>query len=242
MAVAEIPSKHTDPVLVRKERSLFQESMSRLFKNRAATISLVFIAILMFLSFIVAPLTNVFKDPIEQDLMLNNAVPEWLLFIMPEGAERPTFTACRLMDFELEMGFFVGHPSRQGEPVGAADAMDHIFGMVLVNDWSARDIQKWEYQPLGPFNAKNFATSISPWVVTMDALAAFRCPAPVQEPAPLDYLHEPDRHTYDINLEVGIQAENDDAALVVCESNYKHLYWTMAQQLTKKTSTGCNLS
>jgi len=162
--------------------------------------------------------------------------------VLPPNAEKPEFTSSRLMDFELEMGFFVGHPTRQGEMVDAADAMDHIFGLVLVNDWSARDIQKWEYQPLGPFNAKNFATSISPWVVTLDALAPFRCAAPEQNPAPLDYLHEPDRHTYDINLEVDIKAENDSESLKVCESNFKHLYWSMAQQLTHHTSTGCNLS
>jgi fumarylacetoacetase len=162
--------------------------------------------------------------------------------VLPADAEKPEFSPCRLMDFELEMGFFVGHPTRQGEAVDAADAMDHIFGMVLVNDWSARDIQKWEYQPLGPFNSKNFATSISPWVVTMDALAPFRCPAPEQDPAPLDYLREPDRHSYDINLEVDIKAEEDTETLKVCESNFRYLYWTMAQQLTHHTSTGCNIS
>ncbi len=162
--------------------------------------------------------------------------------VIPDDEGKPKFSPSDRLDFELEMGFFVGHPTNQGESVDAADAMDHVFGMVLVNDWSVRDIQKWESQPLGPFNAKNFATSISPWVVTLDALAPFRCMAPVQNPAPLDYLKEPDRHTYDINLAVDIQAEDDGGSLNVCNSNFKYLYWTMAQQLAHHTSTGCNLS
>jgi len=157
-------------------------------------------------------------------------------------SETPEFGPCRLMDFELEMGFFIGSGNRQGSPVAVGDADGHIFGLVLVNDWSARDIQKWEYQPLGPFNAKNFATSISPWVVTLDALAPFRVEAPAQDPEPLDYLKETDRGTYDINLEVHIAAEGQDEGLQVCASNSKHLYWTMAQQLAHHTSTGCNLS
>ena len=157
-------------------------------------------------------------------------------------AETPTFGPCRLMDFELEMGFFVGSATAQGEPLSVDQASENIFGMVLINDWSARDIQKWEYQPLGPFNAKNFATSISPWVVTMDALAPFRQEAPVQDPSPLQYLKENDRHTFDISLEVHVQAEGDNEGLRVCASNFKHLYWTMAQQLAHHTITGCNMS
>jgi fumarylacetoacetase len=160
---------------------------------------------------------------------------------LPPDAEAPTFGPSRLMDFELEMGFFIGGGNAQGDPVPVNEAADHIFGMVLVNDWSARDIQKWEYQPLGPFNAKNFATSISPWVVTMEALAPFRCDAPGQEPAPLPYLQEADRHTFDINLAVEIKAEGQGDGLQVCASNFKHLYWTMAQQLAHHTVTGCNL-
>ncbi len=162
--------------------------------------------------------------------------------IMPPDSETPVFGPCRLMDFELEMGFFIGAGNSQGRSVAVDDAEGHIFGMVVVNDWSARDIQKWEYQPLGPFNAKNFATSISPWVVTMDALAPFRCAAPEQDPEPLGYMKETNRGTYDINLEVGITAEGQDKGLSVCESNFKHLYWTMAQQLAHHTSTGCNLN
>ena len=161
--------------------------------------------------------------------------------VLPPEAEAPVFSPCRLMDFELEMGFFVGQDNDQGAPVPVDQAAERIFGLVLVNDWSARDIQKWEYQPLGPFNAKNFATSISPWVVTLDALAPFRCAAPEQEPTPLAYLREQDRHTFDINLEVEVAAAGQEQGLKVCASNFKHLYWTMAQQLAHHTVTGCNM-
>jgi fumarylacetoacetase len=161
---------------------------------------------------------------------------------LPADGAAPVFGPSRLMDFELEMGFFVGQGNEQGRPVAIDDADGNIFGLVLVNDWSARDIQKWEYQPLGPFNAKNFATSISPWIVTLEALEPFRCPAPVQEPAPLAYLKETDRATYDINLEVEVRAAGQTEGLKVCASNFKHLYWTMAQQLAHHTITGCNLT
>ena len=158
-----------------------------------------------------------------------------------EGAP-PVFGPSRLLDFELEMGFFIGAGNALGEPVPIDRAHDHIFGLVLVNDWSARDIQKWEYQPLGPFNAKNFATSVSPWVVPLEALAPFRCPAPEQEPAPLPYLTENDRHTFDIRLEVHLQAAGESAPHRLCSSNFRLLYWTMAQQLAHHTITGCNLN
>ncbi|RKZ17349.1 fumarylacetoacetase [bacterium] len=160
---------------------------------------------------------------------------------LPGDGDAPIYGPSRLMDFELEMGFFVGGGTPLGEPLSVDEAADRIFGLVLVNDWSARDIQKWEYQPLGPFNAKNFGTSISPWVVTPDALAPFSCAAPAQDPAPLAYLTESERHTYDIALEVDVQAADDAAGLTVCRSNFKHLYWTMAQQLAHHTVTGCNL-
>lgn len=162
--------------------------------------------------------------------------------VLPPNQETPVFSACKLMDFELEMGFFIGTPNRQGEPVMVDNADDNIFGLVLVNDWSARDIQKWEYQPLGPFTAKNFATSISPWIVTLEALAPFRCASPEQAPRPLPYLQENNRGTFDINLAVEIQAEADDEGLAVSHSNFKYLYWTMAQQLAHHTVSGCNLS
>jgi len=161
---------------------------------------------------------------------------------LPAGAEEPVFGPCRLMDFELEMGLFVGRGNIQGSPVPVDEAAGDIFGLVLVNDWSARDIQKWEYQPLGPFNAKNFATSISPWVVPMEALEPFRCAAPEQDPVPLPYLQEKDRHTFDINLEVEVRADGEDEGLKVCASNFRHLYWSMAQMLAHHTSTGCNMN
>lgn len=161
--------------------------------------------------------------------------------MQPADGQPPVFGPCRLLDFELEMGFYVSGGNRLGEPIGVDAAAADIFGLVLVNDWSARDIQKWEYQPLGPFNAKNFATSIAPWVVTTEALAPFRCPAPAQDPAPLPYLQEADRHTYDISLEVEVRAAGADSGLRVCASNFRHLYWTMAQQLAHHTVTGCNL-
>ena len=158
-----------------------------------------------------------------------------------DDADRPSFGPCRLLDFELEMGFFVGPGNELGRPVSTKDAPDHIFGMVIVNDWSARDIQKWEYVPLGPFLAKNFATSISPWVVTMEALEPFRCGGPEQDPAPLDYLRTEGDQTFDIELEVGIRSPAMSAAHPVCRSNFKHLYWSQAQQLAHHTVSGCDL-
>ncbi|GMU83645.1 MAG: fumarylacetoacetase [Planctomycetota bacterium] len=159
-----------------------------------------------------------------------------------DDAAAPTFGPSRLVDFELETGFFVGPGNDLGRSVEIGSAEEHIFGMVLVNDWSARDIQKWEYVPLGPFLAKNFATTISPWVVTLDALEPFRCAGPVQEPAPLDYLRPPSpRGTFDIQLEVAIQSAKMAEPHVICRSNFRHLYWSMAQQLAHHTVTGCNL-
>jgi fumarylacetoacetase len=153
----------------------------------------------------------------------------------------PTYGPSRLLDFELEMGFFTGTETKLGEPVAIDRADEHIFGMVLVNDWSARDIQKWEYVPLGPFLGKSFATSISPWVVTMDALEPFRCSGPDQAPEPLPYLKQPRMSTFDINLEVSIMPESKDAATVVCRSNFKYLYWSVYQQLAHHTVNGCNI-
>jgi fumarylacetoacetase len=160
---------------------------------------------------------------------------------MPEGAERPAFGPSRALDFELEMGFLVGPGNRLGEPVPIETASEHIFGLVLVNDWSARDIQRWEYQPLGPFLAKNFATSISPWVVTLEALEPFRRPGPPQEPPPLPYLRSPGDWAYDIELEVRLQSAAMAEPLVIARSNFRHLYWNICQQLAHHTITGCNL-
>jgi fumarylacetoacetase len=150
--------------------------------------------------------------------------------------ENPVFTASRYLDFELEMGFFIGPGSELGCPIPVNSASDHIFGMVLVNDWSARDIQKWEYQPLGPFNAKNFATSISPWVVPLDALEPFHCKGPEQSPRPLPYLQAGGDMAYDIKLEVYLQNSR------ISKSNFKYMYWNILQQLAHHTITGCNVN
>ncbi|MEN7527330.1 fumarylacetoacetase [Cupriavidus sp. DL-D2] len=153
---------------------------------------------------------------------------------------RPIFTACRKLDYELEMGFIVGKPSTLGDPVSTEAAPAHMFGMVILNDWSARDIQQWEYVPLGPFNSKGFGTSISPWVVTMDALEPFRRDNPAQSPEPLPYLRQQARNAYDIALEVALQPEGGDPT-TVCRTNFKAMYWTMAQQLAHHTVSGCNV-
>ena len=167
-------------------------------------------------------------------------------------AERPpVYIPCRNLDYEMEVGFFVGKGNEMGETVPIRNAEDHIFGLCLVNDWSARDIQAWEYQPLGPFLAKNFATTISPFVVTMEALAPFRTPAfvrPEGDPAPLDYLASEgneSRGGFDINLEVYIASQKmrdeNIAPMLVSRSNMKDLYWTIGQMLTHHASNGCNL-
>ncbi|WKT72617.1 fumarylacetoacetase [Acinetobacter variabilis] len=157
-------------------------------------------------------------------------------------SDRPVFSACRKLDFELETGFIIGKPNNLGEPIAIENAWDHIFGMVLFNDWSARDLQQWEYVPLGPFNAKTFASSISPWIVTMEALEPFKTSSPAQEPKPLTYLREDNSsNSYDINLSVEIQPENSDQADVICETNFKYMYWSMAQQLAHHTIAGCNV-
>jgi len=154
--------------------------------------------------------------------------------------ERPVFGACRKLDIELETGFIVGRGNALGEPVACEDAEDHIFGMVLLNDWSARDIQQWEYVPLGPFNAKTFATSISPWVVTLDALEPFRVAQPQQEPQPLAYLRHEGDHAFDIALEVRLRPGDAAEATTIARTNFRYMYWSMAQQLAHHTVAGCN--
>jgi fumarylacetoacetase len=161
--------------------------------------------------------------------------------IKPDGAEHPIFGPTRALDFELEMGFFVGPGNELGRPISIAEAADHIFGLVLVNDWSARDIQRWEYQPLGPFLSKSFATSISPWVVSLEALEPFRCTGPVQDPAPLLYLQSPGRWALDIRLEVWLRSAKMADAARISLSNSKNLYWNICQQLAHHTINGCNL-
>jgi len=161
--------------------------------------------------------------------------------ILPAEGEEPIFAASRLMDFELEMGFFIGPGNELGKPVPIDRAFDHIFGMVLVNDWSARDIQKWEYQPLGPFLGKSFGTSISPWVVPMEALEPFRTRGPVQNPEPLSYLQIKGDWSFDIQLEVFLQGEKMQEPHRICQSNFKYLYWNICQQLAHHTVNGTNL-
>jgi fumarylacetoacetase len=158
----------------------------------------------------------------------------------PADAETPVFGPCKLLDFELEMAFITYPGKPLGQRISTEEATDYIFGMVLFNDWSARDIQAWEYVPLGPFLAKNFASSISPWVVTLDALEPFRVEGPVQNPEVFPYLKYNGNKHIDINLEVLIAPENSDESSV-CRSNYRHMYWNMNQQLAHHTVNGCNI-
>jgi fumarylacetoacetase len=158
----------------------------------------------------------------------------------PDDAD-PAFGPSRLLDFELETGFFVGPGNDLGAPVPLARAHEQVFGFVLVNDWSARDIQKWEYVPLGPFLGKSFATTVSPWVVPLEALLPVRVAGPRQDPAPLPYLRDPEPWSFDVRLEVGIRPAGRDRTTTVCRSNMKHLYWNVRQQVAHHTSGGCNL-
>jgi fumarylacetoacetase len=168
-----------------------------------------------------------------------------------DGEAEPKFAPTKALDYEVEVGFFVSTGNALGETIPISDAEDHIFGICLVNDWSARDIQAWEYQPLGPFLGKSFATSLSPWVVTMEALAPFRTAAfarPEGDPTPLPYLSSPEdqkRGGLDLFLEVSLQSAQmratNIAPMVLGRSNFRDMYWTMAQMLTHHASNGCNL-
>lgn len=158
----------------------------------------------------------------------------------PADADKPIFGPCKQLDFELEMGFIVNKNTEMGESISTKEAEDAIFGMVIFNDWSARDIQSWEYVPLGPFLAKNFGSSVSPWVVTLEALEPFRTASPKQDPEVLDYLKFEGDKNYDINLEVYLQPENGEENLI-SQSNYKFMYWNMTQQLAHHTVNGCNV-
>ncbi|MTG98288.1 MULTISPECIES: fumarylacetoacetase [Myroides] len=160
---------------------------------------------------------------------------------LPKGETSPVFGPSKRLDFELETGFITTDANLLGEHIPVDEAEDHIFGMVLLNDWSARDIQTWEYVPLGPFLAKNFATSISPWVITLDALEPFRVASPAQSPTPLPYLQQSGNRTFDIKLEVYITPKEKESKLI-CESNFKYLYWTMSQQLAHHTINGCKVN
>lgn len=161
--------------------------------------------------------------------------------IKPPDAAAPIYGPSRSFDYELETAFLIGPGNDLGTPIPIDRATDHIFGLVLMNDWSARDVQAWEYQPLGPFLAKNFCTSISSWVVPLDALAPFRKALPAQDPAPLQYLSAPDDFTYDIRLEAHLQTEKLSAAHVITRTNFQNLYWSISQQLAHHTVNGCNL-
>ncbi|MHC4217622.1 MAG: fumarylacetoacetase [Planctomycetota bacterium] len=165
-----------------------------------------------------------------------------------DDAAGPSFGPSRLLDYELEMGFLIGPGNDLGQRVPIAEARTHIFGMVIVNDWSARDIQKWEYQPLGPFNAKNFATTISPWVVTLEALEPFRVPGPPRaddDPPVLDYLKPTENAAYDITVEAYLSSarmrKQQMEPVPICRGNFRDMYWTITQMLAHHTSTGCNL-
>lgn len=160
--------------------------------------------------------------------------------IKPSADEDPIFTPSRQVDFELEMAFITFDGKPLGDSISTEEADSYIFGLCLFNDWSARDIQAWEYVPLGPFLGKNFASSISAWIVTLDALEPFSVKSPEQNPKVLPYLEFDGKKAYDIQLQVGILTNNKDET-VVCNSNFKYMYWNMAQQLAHHTSNGCNI-
>lgn len=157
------------------------------------------------------------------------------------GKEGPTWGATRSLDFELEIGIFIGKDTKLGEPVPISQAQDAIFGLVLLNDWSAREIQRWEYAPLGPFQAKAFHTSISPWVVPIDALQPFRVELAEQHPTVLPYLQQAQRMAYDVQLDVSLQPAGAAHPTCISRSNLQHLYWTFEQMVAHHTSSGCNL-
>jgi fumarylacetoacetase len=162
--------------------------------------------------------------------------------LKPPSAEVPSFGPCKRLDFELEMGVVVGQSSAMGEMLTEAEAEAMIFGFVLLNDWSARDIQQWEYVPLGPFQAKAFATSISPWIVTREALEPFRAHGPVQDPSPLPYLQQAQANNYDLHLDVAMRAAGTNVPTSICRTNFKYMYWSSVQQLVHHASSGCAMN
>ena len=162
--------------------------------------------------------------------------------IKDPAAAAPSFGPCKRLDFELEMGAVVGQPSKMGRRLGEEEAEEMIFGLVLLNDWSARDMQAWEYVSLGPFQAKAFATSIGPWIVTREALEPFRVAGPRQDPAPLDHLAETKPNNYDIELEVGLLGRGSAASTIISRTNFKFMYWSSVQQLMHHASSGCAMN
>lgn len=193
-----------------------------------------------------ALLPNWLRIPIGYHGRSSSIIPSGTPIRRPVGQSKPGddgipgFGPSKLVDFELEMAFITTDANHIGQSVSIDEAEDYIFGLVLFNDWSARDIQAWEYVPLGPFLGKNFASTISPWIVTLDALEPFRTNGPLQEPTPLPYLDHGVNKNFDINLQVGIQPENQEET-IVANSNFKYMYWSMAQQLTHHTVNGCNV-
>lgn len=162
--------------------------------------------------------------------------------LKPPNVEAPSFGPCKRLDFELEMGVVIGQASAMGEMLTEAQAEAMIFGFVLLNDWSARDIQQWEYVPLGPFQAKAFATSISPWVVTREALEPFRVAGPEQTPTPLPYLQQRNAQNYDLAFDIGLRASGMNSADNICRTNFKYMYWSSVQQLMHHASSGCAMN
>jgi fumarylacetoacetase len=157
--------------------------------------------------------------------------------------KKPGFSVCKKLDIELEVAFFVGVGNELGDRIPIQQAEDHIFGMVIMNDWSARDIQQFEYVPLGPFLGKNFGTTVSPWIVTLDALEEFRCPLPVQDPTPSEYLLDGSstKDAYDVALQVMIKPKDATEPTVIANSNLKYMYWSFKQQLAHHSINGCNM-
>jgi fumarylacetoacetase len=171
--------------------------------------------------------------------------------ICPDETQPPIFAATKRLDIELEMATIIGQGNPIGTPIPVDEAENHVFGFFLFNDWSARDIQKWEYVPLGPFLAKNFFSSVSPWIVTIEALAPFRVPAAVQEPKVLPYLQEQNRLNFDIKLDVRLippkntvqrTPSSGEGGQIISRSNFRYMYWTVAQQIAHHTVSGCNLN
>ena len=193
-----------------------------------------------------ALLPNWLRIPIGYHGRSSSIIPSGTPIHRPYGQTKPGdngipgFGPSKLVDFELEMAFITTDANQLGKRVPIEKAEDYIFGLVLFNDWSARDIQAWEYVPLGPFLGKSFASTISPWIVTLDALEPFRTNGPKQDPTPLPYLKHGENKNFDIKLQVAIQPENDEET-VVTNSNFKYMYWSMAQQLTHHTVNGCNV-
>lgn len=162
--------------------------------------------------------------------------------VMSKDADQPVYQATGRLDIELEMGFVIGKQTELGDSVSTDEAEDYIFGLILFNDWSARDIQKWEYVPLGPFLGKSFASSVAPWIVPLEALDPFRVAGPEQAPEVLDYLRYDGKRNYDVHLSVDLLPEEAKKATTICASNFKYMYWNMTQQLAHHTVNGCNVN